>query len=171
MAFRVMIQSNVANPLKLNCRTEAFLNKSFYEFLDNLDDETFELNKKSVVNNLLEKPKSLYEQNNKYWREIGRRRYQYEREQNVAKQIELLKKDELIQFYKNFICQSGEQRTKLTVQCFGNQHDMKLSEVKDDDAESKYVDEAVINWNIEDVESVRQKCGYYPNPYTDTAKL
>merc|ERR1712154_727691 len=153
MAFRIMIQSNCANPNKLNCRTEQFLNKSFNEFLGNLDDETFELNKKSVINNLLEKPKSIYEQNNKYWREIGRRRYQYEREQNVAKQIELLKKEDLTKFYEAFICQKG-QRTKLTVQCFGNQHDLELKDVKD-----------------EDVADVRQKCGYYPNPYTDTAKL
>merc|ERR1712154_31612 len=114
-------------------------NKGFNEFLANLDEETFELNKKSVINNLLEKPKSIYEQNNKYWREIGRRRYQYEREQNVTKQIELLKKEDLTQFYELFICQKGE-RTKLTVQCFGNQHDLELKDVKDDDMESKSVD-------------------------------
>ena len=175
MSFRIMIQSNVANPNKLNCRTEEFLNKSFGEFLKNLDDETFELNKKSVINNLLEKPKTIYEQNGKYWREIGRRRYQFEREQNVAKQIDSIKKEDLIAFYNAFIVQGGggggAQRTKLIVQCFGNQHDLELKDVSDEDQESRFVDENVINWKIEDVTEVREKCGYYPNPYTETAKL
>ena len=42
--FRIMIQSNNANPNKLNCRIESFLN-SFGDFIEKMDDETFNVNK------------------------------------------------------------------------------------------------------------------------------
>ena len=171
MSFRIIIQSNNSNPNKLNCRIETFL-KSFKSFIDNMDENTFEINKKSVINNLLEKPKTIYEQNNKYWREIRNSRYQFEREINLAKEIENIKKEDILLFYNEFINsdKSDNSRTKLTIQCYGNQHDMNEKN-ENDDKESCYDDPNVINLQIDNIKQVRDKCGYYPFPYNDTSKL
>eukprot|EP01084_Bolivina_argentea_P304873 526609_1 len=133
MSFRILIQSNCANPNKLNCRIEAFLN-SFAQFLVEMEDATFELNKKSLINNLLEASKTVYEQNSKYWSEISKARYQFERRQNIANEVEKVSKSDVIKFYHDFIEGNAAQKSKLTVQCYGNQHDPKrLEETEEDD--------------------------------------
>ena len=57
-SFKVVIQSNNSSPRKLNCKIETFL-KEFRDFIEEIDDETFMTNKKSVINNLLEKTKTI----------------------------------------------------------------------------------------------------------------
>ena len=140
-----------------------------------MDDETFEINKKSVINNLLEKPKTIYEQKSKYWREIRSSRYQFEREENVAKQLENVKKEDILKFYREYIVNSSNTRTKFTTQCYGNQHELNVKQQyngnTDDDQISCYNDDNVINWDIKDIKQIREECGYYPFPYTDTSKL
>eukprot|EP00484_Ammonia_sp_Unknown_P002445 CAMPEP_0197074844 /NCGR_PEP_ID=MMETSP1384-20130603/211309_1 /TAXON_ID=29189 /ORGANISM="Ammonia sp." /LENGTH=1070 /DNA_ID=CAMNT_0042513685 /DNA_START=164 /DNA_END=3375 /DNA_ORIENTATION=+ len=170
MTFRILIQSNCANPKKLNCRIEEFL-KTFRDVVEKMDDDTFALNKKSVINNLLEKPKTIHEQNSRYWREITSSRYQFQRRENLAKEIEKVSKEDVLKFYDEFIVQNSEARTKFTVHCYGNQHPMEVNQEADADKESCYEDEKVVNWNISDVADVRQKCGYYPFPYNDSSKL
>ena len=75
----------------------------FRDIIENMNDETFETNKQSVINNLLEKTKTIKEQNNRYWREIRLFRYQFQREQQLSKQIKLLNKKDILKFHDQYI--------------------------------------------------------------------
>ena len=57
-----MVQSNNSNLRKLNCKIEEFLEDS-RDFINNMDDNTFNTNKQSMINNLFGKAigeKSVY---------------------------------------------------------------------------------------------------------------
>jgi len=170
LSLRVMVQSNVANPNKLNARFEAFLGE-FRAILEAMNEEQFETNKTSVVNNLREKTKSIYEQNGRFWAEIQSARFEFERHETLAKAASDVRREDMLKFYDTFIGRDAEQRTKLTVQCYGNAHAMDLSEVAEEDKESRYVDEGAVVWTEADVQSVREKLGYRAFPYAETAKL
>ncbi len=60
LSFRVIVQSSNYDPNKLDERIELFLD-NFRNFIANMDNHTFELNKNSVINNLLKKPKTIFE--------------------------------------------------------------------------------------------------------------
>eukprot|EP01083_Nonionella_stella_P042516 114815_1 len=151
-SFRVLVQSNNYDPIRLNEKIEEFV-AGVRKYLEEMDDEIFETNKASVCNNLLEKSKTIKEQNDKYWKEIKLWRYQFERESAVAHKIKALTKHDMLRFYDTVFAKESKQRCKLSVQCFGNQHKMDKDE------------QNVIRWNITDVRKVRQMYGYYPFPY------
>ena len=113
---RIIIQSAVADPIKLDERIELFLKDFGENTLPKIDKETFEMNKISVINNLLEKPKSIGELSTRYWGEISSLRYEFSRREELSKQIEKLQLNDIIEFYKNYIAQDAPNRSKLSVQ-------------------------------------------------------
>ena len=113
---RFIVQSDNSNPVKLDQRIEAFLGEFGDKILPAITKESFEQNKISVINNILEKPKTIAQINRIYWGEISSLRYEYERRQQLAKEIEKLTLQDVIDFYQKYIADGAPNRCKLTVQ-------------------------------------------------------
>ena len=94
----------------------------------------------------------------------------FQREAKLAKEMENINvtKDDISKLYDTYISDKSQERTKLTIQCFGNQHGMNI---ESEDKEECYKDPDVVTLDITDIKEIREKCGYYPFPYTDTSKL
>ncbi|ETO32182.1 hypothetical protein RFI_04936 [Reticulomyxa filosa] len=164
MSFRVTIQSVVADPIKLDERVELFL-QDFRKQLAATNKDTFESNKEGVVNDLLEKTKGVGQQFGEYWNELENWRYQFERRENVAQEIKKLTLENILEFYDEYILGSKGTRSKLSVQCFGK--DFKIPEEKTHDLEKN----KVYLLTPLAIPEFKDKCGYYPFPYSVSSKL
>ena len=117
LSLRTVIQSPTKDPLYLDKQIEIFLN-DFKQFLINMTQEIFELNKQSVINDLLEKPKTINEQHSTYWNEIWIKRYQFNRVEAVADAVKMLKKEDILAFYDEYISNTSKKRCRVVTQCF-----------------------------------------------------
>jgi len=161
MSFRVIIQSVVADPIKLDERIELFL-QDFRKELAAMDTKVFESNKEGIINDLLEKTKGVSHQLGYYWTEFENARYQFERRQHVAKEVTKLSLEEVLAVFDQYILGSKGTRAKLSVQCFGKDHKVPEMETKD----SK-----IHLLTPETVLGFKDKAGYYPFPYGIHPKL
>ncbi len=64
-----------------------------------MSKEEFEVHKKAIEARKLEKPKTLDEQTEVYWKEISTRRYNFDREKLEVQHLNFLTKDNILDFY------------------------------------------------------------------------
>jgi len=152
----VDIQGNKVDPANMDKEIEAFFDSFIDDILNKMDDETFEINKKSVINNLLIKPKTIHAQNKRYWGEMDKYRYQFERRKHMAKEIKKLTKKDVELFYNTYISRKSNKRLKVSIQVHGNKHEIPTN--NDDTTKIVYL-------TPNDVLKIRDKCGYYPFGY------
>ena len=119
-----------------------------------MKDDLFELNKKSVINDLLEKTKTIKEQHSRYWNEIWMTRNQFNRYQDVANAVKLLEKKDIIEFYDNYISSKSKTRCKVTAQCFVKE----INKIDDNDNDIVLV--------LDDIPKTKLNCNYYPCAYS-----
>ena len=111
--FRVVIQSGKKPANYLDERIEAFL-VQFRKELEEMADKTFEAHRGAVVARNLEKDKNLRQQTDRYWGEIGVRRYVFHRRFQVADEQKGLTKKDLLEFFDTFLAANSPQRRKLS---------------------------------------------------------
>ncbi|KAK0707222.1 hypothetical protein B0T21DRAFT_416385 [Apiosordaria backusii] len=80
-----------------------------------MSENDFENNKRSSVVRRLEKPKSLDQEAAWQWYQIQSEYYDFEFAQNDVKRIEALTKEDMIQFFDQYIHPSSRQRAKLAI--------------------------------------------------------
>ncbi|EXJ75396.1 insulysin [Cladophialophora psammophila CBS 110553] len=113
MGYRVLIQSE-RDPEYLETRINAFLLK-FKSDLESMSDEEFEGHKRSLVNKRLEKLKNLDFETGRLWAYISGEYlnfYQVDRDVAVIRQ---LTKDDMRQFYAQYIDPESPMRRKLSI--------------------------------------------------------
>ncbi|KAK5386061.1 metalloprotease [Exophiala xenobiotica] len=113
MGYRVLIQSE-RDPDYLETRINAFLLK-FKQDLEEMSEEDFEGHKRSLVNKRLEKLKNLDFETNRLWAYISSdylNFYQVDRDVTVIRQ---LTKDDIKQFYAQYIDPESSKRAKVSV--------------------------------------------------------
>lgn len=104
-------------------RIENFL-KNFSEVLDNLDDDDFKMMKRSVIVQKLSPDTDLETEVNRNWNEVRDNSFQFDRNEIEARQLELLRKEDLNIFFKdNF---APESMRKLSTQILANADDDDL---------------------------------------------
>ncbi|ETO29022.1 hypothetical protein RFI_08104 [Reticulomyxa filosa] len=169
MSFRVVIQSTVAHPIKLDERIEQFL-QDFRKELAATTTETLESNKEGVINDLLEKTKGISQQLAHYWNEFGvinlllllylfNGRYQFDRRSLVANVIARLSLENILSFYDEFILGSKNTLSKLSVQCFSKSN--TIPTVTNEEAKKSKIHLV----ERDKILSFRKECGYNPFPY------
>lgn len=117
VGLRIVVQSK-KSPDYLDGRIEAFIH-SIRELLDNLSEKEFSEHVDSLVTKILEKPKKLQTEVDKYWIEICSQQYQFDRAQQNADYLRTLSKKDVVDFYNSFIHVDGLQRSKLAIYVIG----------------------------------------------------
>jgi len=119
--FRVIIQSDLKDPVVLDQRIEAWI-ASFEKEFRNMPEEEFVKYREGLIVQKLDKDKSLKEETTRWRTEIEFPHTQkFDRAKREAEAIEKLSKDDILNFYKKYIAQGGS-RAKLSVQIFGKDH-------------------------------------------------
>ena len=166
--IRILVQSVTHDPLSLDERIELFLDdfgtnwlcKTFQKDENDLEgNDAFKSNIKGLVNNLLEKAKSISQLYSRYRGEISSLRYDFNRRELLAKEIEKLTIDDILKFYKKFV--ASENNCKICVQSFGKSHEIpKIDEKEKEKGKGKGV-----VFTSDDVGKLRKECGYFDFAY------
>ncbi|CAG0881776.1 unnamed protein product [Darwinula stevensoni] len=109
----VTVQSLYA-PEHLNTRIEAFFDH-IQEYLAEMKEEDFEKHKEALHSRILEKPKKMKGESSKLWAEITSKNYHFNRDEMEAEHLRSLTKEDIMNFYKDFIHNGSEKRHKLAI--------------------------------------------------------
>ena len=82
--------------------------KEFVDRLKAMEDSDFESHQQGLINNLVKKPLNLQEKTNRLWRDIDRENYQFDTMDEIAHQVSLLSKQDIIQYLQTHII--GEKK-------------------------------------------------------------
>lgn len=113
MGYRVLIQSE-RDPDYLETRINAFLLK-FKQDLASMSEEDFEGHKRSLVNKRLEKLKNLDFETGRLWSYISGEYFNFHQVDRDVAVIRQLTKDDIKQFYAQFIDPESPTRAKVSV--------------------------------------------------------
>ncbi|KAK8900794.1 hypothetical protein QC760_010558 [Botrytis cinerea] len=113
VAYAITIQSE-KTPQYLEERIDFFLIE-YLETLKEMSDSEFEGHKKSSIAHRLGKLKNLDEESNRLWSYIESEEFDFELVHHDATHIEALTKEDMIQFYNQFILPSSPLRSKLSI--------------------------------------------------------
>ena len=111
--YHVLIQSEKP-PEYLEGRIDSFL-VSFRDELEQMTNEKFESHKRSIINKRLEKLKNLNQECTRFWTHITTEFFHFGAVDDDVARIRTLKKQDIINFYDEFIDPRSQQRAKLSV--------------------------------------------------------
>lgn len=118
LAMRVVLQSNSKNGTFLDKRVETFL-LNYRNVLEAVSAEALADNIQAVIELLLEKPKNLQKETNRFWGEISSGTYLFDRKIREANFLRTVTLDDILEFYDIFVSPLSAQRTKFSSQFFG----------------------------------------------------
>lgn len=113
----LLIQSDAYDPIHLDARIDAFLER-FRTTLVNMTDDDYAQNVNAVVNNFLEQNKNLGEESTRYWDAITKRNYMFQKYQHIADHVKVTTKMQVLIFWDRYITKGSPHRTKLGIQVF-----------------------------------------------------
>ncbi|KAH6624653.1 Metalloenzyme, LuxS/M16 peptidase-like protein [Chaetomium sp. MPI-SDFR-AT-0129] len=111
--FYIVIQSEKTAPY-LETRIEEFL-KTLATTLEEMSDDEFESNKRSIIDKRLERLKYMEQESNRHWSHIHSEFYAFDNAQQDAAHIKPLTKAEMIEFFNQYIHPNSPSRAKLAV--------------------------------------------------------
>ncbi|XP_019082790.1 PREDICTED: insulin-degrading enzyme-like 1, peroxisomal [Camelina sativa] len=147
-----IIQSSVKGPGDIDLRVESLL-KDLESKLYNISDEEFKSNVTALIDMKLEKHKNLSEESGFYWGEIQDGTLKFNRIDAEVTALKELKKEELIDFFNEYIKVDAPKKKSLSVCVYGNQHSKEMASDKD-----KVVSPSV---EIEDIAGFRNSLPLY----------
>lgn len=104
----------------VDARIEKFL-WDFTTLLSEMHDEDFETMKRSIINQRRSLDIDLESEVNRNWCEVREKKYNFERNEIEARQLEILNKNSLAIFFRDHFL--GECRRKLSIQILANAGD------------------------------------------------
>jgi nardilysin len=122
LGFSIIVESQEKrNSARLtDAKIENFL-WEFLSMLNEMNDNDFEVVKRSIINQKRSIDNDLESEVTRNWNEIREKKYKFDRCEIEAQQMELLNKESLIIFFKEFILSSS--RRKLSIQVLANAGD------------------------------------------------
>ncbi|KAK2166408.1 hypothetical protein LSH36_39g02052 [Paralvinella palmiformis] len=111
--LRVIVQSD-RSPEYVEQRIEAFLHK-MESYIQDLSEEQFQKHVEALADRRLEKPKKMSSQSSRYWSEIISQQYNFDRDSIEVAYLKTLKKEDILNFYKNLLAHDAPKRHKLSV--------------------------------------------------------
>ncbi|CAD5326087.1 unnamed protein product [Arabidopsis thaliana] len=123
-----IIQSSVKGPGHIDSRVESLLKDLESKFY-NMSDEEFKSNVTNLIDMKLEKDKNLDEESWFYWAEIQTGTLKFNRIDAEVAALRVLKKDELIDFFDEYIKVDAPNKKSLSICVYGNPH---LKEMRND---------------------------------------
>ncbi|XP_066996978.2 insulin-degrading enzyme [Anabrus simplex] len=111
--LRIIVQSN-KHPKYVDQRIEVFI-ENMKNYLEELPKEAFNRIKESLASQLLERPKVMEHLTAWYWGEISTHQYHFDRTKVEVAYLKTVEKDNILQFYNEFIHPSSSRRHKVAV--------------------------------------------------------
>lgn len=121
--LHVMVQSGNKPAHHLTQRIMAFLENDLKVLLAAMPDEVFKKMRESVVKDLEEKVKNMWEESNRHWDEIFHQRYQFSRRLASAETIKQLHQTDVVAFLDQYIWTvnaAASRVRRLTIQLSGH---------------------------------------------------
>ncbi|KAG2325587.1 hypothetical protein Bca52824_008315 [Brassica carinata] len=125
-----IIQSSVKGPGHIDSRVESLL-KDLESKLYKISDEEFKSNVTALIDMKLEKHKNLNEESSFYWREIKNGTFKFNRKDEEVAVLRELKKEELIDFFDEYIKVDAPNKKSMSICVYGRQHLKKMASDKD----------------------------------------
>ncbi|XP_070497154.1 nardilysin-like [Chironomus tepperi] len=122
LGFSIIVESQEKrNSARLtDAKIETFL-WEFLSMLNEMNESDFEVVKRSIINQKRSIDNDLESEVTRNWNEIREKKYKFDRCEIEAQQMELLNKESLIIFFKEFVLSSS--RRKLSIQVLANADD------------------------------------------------
>ncbi|KAG7561203.1 Metalloenzyme LuxS/M16 peptidase-like [Arabidopsis thaliana x Arabidopsis arenosa] len=125
-----IIQSSVKGPGHVDSRVESLL-KDLESKLYKMSDEEFKSNVTALIDMKLEKHKNLSEESLFYWGEIQEGTLKFNRIDAEVATLREIKKEELIDFFDEYIKVGAPKKKSLSICVYGNQHLKEMPSDKD----------------------------------------
>ncbi|XP_024120451.1 insulin-degrading enzyme [Oryzias melastigma] len=119
--LRFSIQSK-RPPHYLESRVEAFL-LSMETALEEMNEEVFQKHIQALAVRRLDKPKKLSAECAKYWAEVTSRQYHFDRDNIEVKHLKTLRKDHVMDFFREQLTARSPKRRKLSVHILSREMD------------------------------------------------
>lgn len=122
LGFSIIVESQEKrNSARLtDAKIENFL-WEFLSILEEMDENDLEIIKRSIINQKRSIDVDLESEVTRNWNEIREKKYKFDRFEIEARQMELLNKESLIIFFKEYLLSSS--RRKLSIQVLANAGD------------------------------------------------
>ncbi|KAJ0245875.1 Insulin-degrading enzyme-like 2 [Hirschfeldia incana] len=125
-----IIQSSVKGPGHIDSRVESLL-KDLESKLHKISDEEFMSNVTALIDMKLEKHKNLNEESSFYWREIKNGTLKFNRKDEEVAALRELKKEELIDFFDEYIKIDAPNKKSMSIYVYGRKHLEEMASDKD----------------------------------------
>ncbi|KAK8980390.1 hypothetical protein V6N11_028951 [Hibiscus sabdariffa] len=152
--FCFCIQSSKYSPVYLQERTDNFIN-GLEEFLEGLDDESFESYKSGLTAKLLERDPSLLYETNRLWNQIVDNRYMFDMSKREAEELKSIQKVDIVKWYRTYLREPSPKCRKLAVRVWGCNADAQEGENKTDCLRQQQ--------HIKDLAAFKMSSEYYPS--------
>ncbi|KAK7336558.1 hypothetical protein VNO77_17103 [Canavalia gladiata] len=119
--LQFIIQSTVKSPGNIEQRVEAFL-KMFETKLNEMTIDEFKSNVNALIDVKLEKHKNLREESAFFWREIRDGTLRFDRRDHEVEVLRQLTRQELIDFFNEYVKVGAPRKKTLSVRVHGNRH-------------------------------------------------
>eukprot|EP00188_Purpureofilum_apyrenoidigerum_P003990 Plantae.Rhodophyta-Purpureofilum_apyrenoidigerum.ctg4336.p1 GENE.Plantae.Rhodophyta-Purpureofilum_apyrenoidigerum.ctg4336~~Plantae.Rhodophyta-Purpureofilum_apyrenoidigerum.ctg4336.p1 ORF type:complete len:995 (-),score=223.91 Plantae.Rhodophyta-Purpureofilum_apyrenoidigerum.ctg4336:406-3390(-) len=127
----VIIQSSKVAPPGLDERVEAFLEQFRTETLAGMKKGEFAKYIKALIDNKNEPDKQMKQRNRRFWSEISKRTYVYDRRENEIEALKQVTIDKVIDAFDRHVALNGPERRKISVQVHGNIHDVNPEQIQE----------------------------------------
>ncbi|KAL1225571.1 Insulin-degrading enzyme-like 2 [Cardamine amara subsp. amara] len=128
--LQFIIQSSVKGPGHIDSRVESLL-KDLESKLYNMSDEEFKSHVTTLIDMKLEKHKNLSEESWFYWGEIQNGTLKFNRKEAEVAALRELKKEELVDFFDEYIKVDAPKKKSMSICVYGNQHLKEMASDKD----------------------------------------
>ena len=118
LGLGVVIQSALYDPLHLESRVEAFF-ANFDVVLQKMPPSEFERTHSALASELRTKHNNLIEESDSHWAHISTGTYRFSSRQEEASALEDLTMDDVLAFYRKYICPGSLERRRLSVHVHG----------------------------------------------------
>ena len=129
-----IVQGDANPPDYLSSRIEAFL-LTFRSKLEEMPDKEFLENREAVMEKLLEKDKNLSEESYRYFSQIQKGLYVFDKAKKMAEAVEKLSKADVLDLFDNYLAKGAPCRSKVSTRVFGKDVAMPIVEEGSEDEE------------------------------------
>ncbi|QCD97433.1 insulin-degrading enzyme-like 1, peroxisomal [Vigna unguiculata] len=119
--LQFIIQSTEKSPGNIEQRIEAFL-KMFETKIYEMTIDEFKSNVNALIDVKLEKHKNLREESSFFWREINDGTLRFDRRDHEVEALRQLTRQELIDFFNEYVKVGADRKKTLSVRIHGNRH-------------------------------------------------
>lgn len=122
------VQSAVASPDELLRRIEKFLVDVRAGFLCEMSDEKFGTIVKSMIRSKREGSRGMDELTSRYWAGLCSVPFLFDRDEREAEALESVTKEDMLEFFDEYIAECGAKRRRVVVQVYGKLHSFEERE-------------------------------------------